>query len=89
MCVVVMEYKETYNTDRGLPEPLWGEKMENLQCPNCGSDDMYGSASPDDPEEIFPYETVRCKHCGQITDWYEAYKQKEFHPSDTVLEVMR
>jgi len=84
-----MEYKEMYNTDRGLPEPLWGEKMDNLQCPTCGSNDMYASASPDDPEEIFPYETVRCKHCGRITDWYEAYKQRELHPSDTMLEVVR
>lgn len=85
-------YKEFYNKDRGLPEPIWGSKAEEfkgvpLQCPNCGSLDMYYSASPDDPEEIFT-DTVRCKHCGSITDWYEAYSQRIHHPSDKPLKVV-
>jgi len=72
-------YKEFYNKDRGLPEPIWGEKTKDykdtaLQCPVCGSTDMHYSAHPDDPEEVFT-DTVRCKSCGHITDWYEAYKQ--------------
>jgi len=82
-------YKEFYNKDRGLPEPKWGSRMDNLQCPNCGSRDMYGSAHPDDPEEIFPYETVRCGHCGQITDWYEAFKQRKNHPTLSPTKVIR
>lgn len=88
-------YKEFYNKDRGLPEPRWGPKMSELspgyplQCPNCGSQDIYGSADPDDPEEIFPHETVRCAHCGTISDWYEAFRQRENHPTDTPREVIR
>ena len=68
-------YKELYNEGRSLPEPKWGSLMVELQCPYCDSHDVYGSAHPDDPEEIFPYETVRCRNCGRITDWYEARKQ--------------
>lgn len=82
-------YKEFYNKDRGLPEPLWGGKVEEaqVQCPTCGSTDMYYSAAPEDPEEIFS-NTVRCKHCGHITDWFEAFSQKVHHPTDTPREVM-
>lgn len=88
-------YKEFYNKDRGLPEPKWGPKMTEispvfpLQCPTCGSQDMYASGSSDDPEEIFPHETVRCKHCGRIADWYEARKQTVYHPTDAPREVVR
>lgn len=85
----VIRYKATYNKDRSLPEPKWGSKMAGLQCPTCGSQDMYGSGDPDDPEEVFPYETVRCSHCGHITDWYEAHKQRENHPTELPLEVIR
>ena len=70
---LALRYKEFYNKDRGLPEPVWGERADGLQCPNCGSQEMYFSGSPDDPEEILG-ETVRCGHCGRITDWYEACK---------------
>lgn len=84
-------YREFYNKDRGLPEPIWGEKTKeyggvSLQCPMCGSTDMYYSAHPDDPEEIFT-DTVRCEHCGHITDWYEAYKQGKYHPTNKVRSV--
>ena len=86
-------YKEFYNKDRGLPEPVWGSKCDTyggvqLQCPNCGSKQIYYSGSPDDPEEILS-ETVRCKLCGSITDWYEAYKQGKHHPTDKPLRVIR
>lgn len=87
-------YKEFYNKDRGLPEPKWGPKMSELspnfllQCPTCGSQNMYGSASPDDPCEIFPNETVRCGNCGHITDWYEALTQWEIHYTETPREVV-
>lgn len=49
---------------------------------------MYSSAHPDDPEEIVGHETVRCGHCGQITDWYEAFQQRRSHPTDTPREVV-
>lgn len=80
-------YKEFYNKSRGLPEPKWGSKAEGLQCPTCGSTDMYYSGSPDDPEEVFG-DTVRCKNCGRITDYYEAHKQKQHHPTGTPMEVV-
>lgn len=72
-------YKEFYNKDRSLPEPLWGGKCRpykgvQLKCSHCGSLDIYYSAHPDDPHEI-TRENIRCKVCGRITDWYEAYKQ--------------
>jgi len=72
-----LDYKEFYNKDRGLPEPRWGQKMDNLMCSWCASLYLSASDHPDDPEEIFPYETVRCRNCGHITDWYEAYQLKE------------
>lgn len=84
-------YKEFYNKDRGLPEPKWGGKVEEpeLQCPWCGSRDMYYSGSPDDPEEMFGAAgNVRCKHCGHITDWFEALKQREHHPTETPRVVV-
>lgn len=81
-------YKEFYNKDKGLPEPEWGEKSDTVQCPACGSRDMYLSAHPDDPEEVSGSETVRCGHCGAITDWYEAYKQLLYHPTDAPREVI-
>jgi len=83
-----MKYKEFYNKDRGLPEPVWGKEAKNLQCPNCSSQELYFSGSSDDPEEILG-ETVRCKHCGRITDWYEAHKQRENHPTEEVREVIK
>ncbi len=81
-------YKEFYNKDRGLPEPKWGQKSHVLQCPNCGSQDMYYSGHPDDPEETLS-DTVRCGRCGSITDWYEARKQLLNHPTDTPREVTK
>ena len=74
-----IKYKEFYNKDRSLPEPKWGPFMTELQCPSCSSHDMYGSGHPDDPESVFPYETVRCETCGHITDWYEAREQWSNH----------
>lgn len=90
--MTAISYKEFYNKGRGLPEPKWGEKATALkgiplQCPTCGSLEMYYSASPDDPEEIFT-STVRCKNCGQITDWFEAYKQRIAHSTDTPRKVI-
>jgi DNA-directed RNA polymerase subunit RPC12/RpoP len=82
-----IEYKHTYNEGRGLPEPLWGLLMSDispkypLECPTCGSLRMFASAHPDDPEEIFPHETVRCRDCGHITDWREAFCQYREHHS--------
>lgn len=84
----VLRYREFYNKNRGLPEPKWGVRCPGLQCTWCNSQDMYFSGSPDDPEEIL-HETVRCGHCGRITDWYGAHKQRENHPTEIVLEVVR
>ena len=87
-----LEYVEFYNKNRGLPEPRWGTKMSDpgfpLQCPVCNSQDLYASASPDDPWEIFPSETIRCAHCGRISDWYSALKQRRYHPGEEVMEVL-
>lgn len=81
-------YKEFYNKGRGLPEPVWGEPCPDVQCPTCGSMDMCYSGSEDDPEEVLGASgMVRCKHCGYITDWYEAHKQRENHPTDKPLRV--
>ena len=84
-----IKYKEFYNKDRCLSEPRLGGKAEEtvVQCPWCGSTDMYYSADPDDPEKVFS-NTVRCKNCGHITDWFEAFKQREHHPTDTPIEVV-
>ncbi len=84
-----IQYKESYNKDRNLPEPEWGHPEPSTQCPTCGSTDMYASASPDDPTEIFDAESVRCGRCGHITDWYEAYKQRRNHPLDKPRNVVR
>ncbi|MCJ7760873.1 hypothetical protein MUP59_07020 [Candidatus Bathyarchaeota archaeon] len=86
-------YKEFYNKDRGLPEPIWGKKTEkfegvSLQCPTCGSKDMYYSAHPDDPEEVLT-DNVRCKNCGHITDRYESYKQGLYHSTNAPMKVVR
>ena len=84
-----IRYKATYNKSRDLPEPKWGSSAEGLQCPTCGSRDMCYSGSPDDPEEIFGAAgDVRCRHCGHITDWYEAHKQRENHSTDTPRKVV-
>lgn len=85
-------YKEFYNKDWGLPEPIWGQKCPEYagvkpQCPTCGSKEIHYSGSPDDPEEILQ-EMVRCKHCGCITDWYETYKQGKYSPVDTPRYVI-
>lgn len=91
----IIIYKESYNEGEGLPEPKWGPLMSEvspnypLQCPTCGSQDMYSSASPDDPEEIFPHETVRCGHCGHIADWYESCRQRIDHPTAKPMRVTR
>jgi len=90
MTLPAITYKEFYNKSRGLPEPVWGPPCLNnfaVQCPSCGSRDMHYSGSPDDPEEIL-METVRCKNCGHITDWYEAYKQITHHVTNTPREVI-
>ena len=83
-------YKESYNKDRGLPEPILGGKVREpeLQCPTCSSRDMHYSAHPDDPEEILR-DFVRCSRCGHITDWHEAFKQRQNHPTDTPREIIR
>ncbi len=89
-----IKYKEFYNKDRGLPEPKLGSIVPQsncdypLQCPTCCSANMYYSAHPDDPEEVFS-NTVRCENCGHITDWFEAYKQRENNPTDALREVIR
>lgn len=89
MSLPAVAYKEFYNKDRGLPEPRWGPPADGLQCPNCGSQDMCFSGSPDDPCEMFGAAgDVRCRHCGRITDWYEAHKQRENHPTETPREVV-
>jgi len=67
---------------RGLPKPLWGQevpKEQGLACASCGSNNIYYSASPEDPEEIL-LDTVRCRDCGWLTDWYEDYKAG--HPEE-------
>ena len=79
-------YKEFYNKDRGLPEPRWSSRVASLQCPTCGSVEMYYSGSPDDPEEALGM--VRCGHCGHITDYFEASKQRENHPTGIPREVV-
>lgn len=90
-----IEYKSTYNESRGLSEPKWGQLMSEIspdyptQCPTCGSHNMYASAHPDDPEEIFLHETVRCGDCGHITDWYKALSAYEHHYTDTPIPVAR
>ncbi len=90
MTLPAITYKEFYNKDRGLPEPVWGAACARhitLQCPTCGSTNMYYSGSVDDPEEILG-EAVRCKNCGHITDHLEAYKQKRNHPAVAPREVI-
>jgi len=79
-------YKEFYNKGRGLPEPKWGSEAADVQCPTCGSADMYYTGTPSDPEEIFTSE-VRCSHCGRITDFWEASKQRTYHATNTPREV--
>lgn len=83
-----IQYIRSYNEGRGLPEPHWGKELKGLQCPTCGSKRMCSSASPDDPEEIFPGETVRCLHCGHIIDWNEAHKQAINHPTNRPRKVV-
>ena len=90
MTLPPITYKEFYNKDKGLPEPMWGRECSSIttvQCPWCGSTNMHYSASPDDPEEILQ-DTVRCKNCGRISDWYEAYKQGRNHPTDAPREII-
>jgi len=82
-----------YNKDRGLPEPKLGWLMSEvdpdhpLQCPACGSHEIYASAHPDDPEEILRYEAVRCGNCGRITDWYEAFQAYQLHYTEQPRSV--
>jgi len=84
----VLYFKEFYNKDRGLAEPVWGDKVAGIQCPTCGSRDMCYSGSPDDPEEILS-DNVRCMNCGRITDYYEAHERRLNHPTDKIREVMK
>jgi len=59
----------------GLPELVWGSKVtKTLECPECGSHNIYYSGTPADPEEILG-EAVRCGDCGWLTDYYEMFKQ--------------
>ena len=83
-------YKEFYNKGRSMPEPILGTtKLNYVKCPTCSSLDVYVSAHPDDPDEMFYGETVRCKHCGHITDWYEAHKQWRDHLGGKIRRVIR
>lgn len=85
----MIKYKEFYNKDRGLPEPIWGTLIPPLmvQCPTCGSrTNLRWSGSAGDPEEILR-DTVRCTRCGYIADYYEACKQRFNHPGEPLLEV--
>lgn len=91
--MIAVIYKEFYNKDRGLPEPVWGSPCGThggvqLQCPTCSSKEIYFSGSIDDPEETLG-ETVRCKRCGYITDRYEAYKQGLYHSTRELAEVIQ
>lgn len=89
MTLPTITYKEFYNKDRGLPEPVRGDSAIDLQCPTCSSREMYYSGSVDDPEEVFGAAgSVMCGHCGHITDCYEAYKQLVYHSTDVVREVV-
>lgn len=81
-------YKHTYNTERGLPEPMLGVPVYGLQCPNCNSRSFRQSAHPDNPTEIFNSELVRCTNCGRISDYYEAYQQAINHAGEPVLVVL-
>ncbi len=85
-----IRYKEFYNAGRNMAEPQWGRKptLDDLQCPTCGSHDMYYSAPPDSPSEV-NMDTVRCKNCGRITDWYEAFMQRKTHLLEMPLLVIK
>lgn len=83
-------YKEFYNEGQNLPEPKWGAPCSfhtTLQCPTCGSTDMYYSAHPDNPEVILE-DTVRCKNCGRLANWDKAFNQRVHHPTGTPREVV-
>ncbi len=83
-------YRGFYNRGKGLPEPVWGKACSDttiVQCPTCGSQDMYYSGSQDNPEEILGG-TVRCKNCGYITDWYEAHKQILHHVTNVPRKII-
>jgi len=67
----VLHWKGHYNEKRGLPEPIQGDKSPDCMCPYCGSINMYFSAHPDDPDEMFSDHT-RCSHCGRISSLDEA-----------------
>ena len=62
----------------GLPELEWGDKVTShvLECPACGSHNIFYSGTPADPEEILG-EAVRCGDCGWLTDYYEMHKQAQ------------
>ena len=81
-------YKRTYNDGKNLPEPIWGPPAGGLQCPTCASIDMHASASSDDPTELAGTETVRCFDCGHITDYFEAWKARRDHHTDTPREIV-
>lgn len=67
---------DTICVDLGPDKDLlkWGVKLNDVSCPNCSSWDVWSSSDRDDPEEVIGVETVRCRDCGSITDYYEAYK---------------
>ncbi len=61
------------NKKRGMIEPFWGKKIKNIKCRYCGFKNLYFSAHPDDPEEIFN-DLARCKVCGKFdSDVYDTY----------------
>ena len=61
------------NKKRGIPEPLWGSRIKGITCRYCGFKELYFSAHPDDPEEIFN-DLVRCKVCGHYdSDIYDEH----------------
>jgi len=90
MTLPPIEYRALYNEDNELPEPRWGGPCSQhfvVQCPWCGSSDMYYSGSADNPDEVTA-ESVRCKYCGHITDYYEAFMQRANFTTDVVREVV-
>ena len=59
----------------GLPPLKWGEEISGLECPFCGSHNIYLSGTPADPEEVMG-DAVRCGDCGWLSDHYEMYKRR-------------
>ena len=85
-----MKNKLKYDNYRieGLPELVWGGKAVHLECPRCGSRNMYYSGTPSDPEEVLG-EGVRCRDCGSLTDYYEAFKRRKKSASEAKLALLK